>query len=301
MTPGVLITHKNCLDGSLAAVLGRESGVIDQVIYTDYSTNDKLAVMEINADRDRPLYIVDMSVSLETADAINASGRLVILIDHHKTALPLKQYTWANVDTAKCGSALFYDFLIRNGHEEIVKYEDLVSIVNDHDMWIRKDPRSDNMALLLEAFGQGWVVNAMEKSADYDHLIGDPKTTQSIIDAMRKNREYYIRKVVSHSSVVTDSSGNRVAITLCTRHHSEAGHEVVEKTGTDYVILVDSQTRKIGLRSAGKVDVGEIAGAFGGGGHPGAAGIPGPYYTKYMNWLEMMYPGIEATLLGCSV
>ncbi|WP_053958388.1 DHHA1 domain-containing protein [Sulfobacillus thermosulfidooxidans] len=287
----VLVTHNHCLDGCLAATLGIVAGVVDQVELVDYSHNDATVQRVIQSpDVDR-VFVVDMSVGEATAQVLDTWPHAVVVLDHHRTALPLNQWAWATVDPSRCGAALFFEYLVNQGWgDRIQAHRDLVAIVNDYDLWIRRDPRSDDLALLLDAFGPHWMIAAWKDAPAFVQAFwgDDPDALagSAMVEALRQQRQTYLERCAATLRRVSGESGETLVVVVAERHHSELGELLAHRPGVDAVVILDPLARKVSLRSRGSFDVSALAQRFGGGGHPGAAGIPQSQTPRFVRWLS---------------
>ena len=109
-----LITHRACMDGSACAVLFIAlGGNPESVFYSDpgHDNTDKVT-QEVMNKWSGPILLVDVGISEHLAEEIDAwlaGSNSFLLLDHHKSSVPLNRFSWCEVDEAntRCGSLVF--------------------------------------------------------------------------------------------------------------------------------------------------------------------------------------------------
>lgn len=266
----VVITHADDLDGVTCAVLAKKVYPDCETIMCSYGDLER--VINKHLRRTGPLVIADLSLPQELAERLDRRGN-VTLIDHHITSLPLaEKYPWAVVDISRCAALSLWHHL--GGEERLPEYEELAVLANDRDLWIRQDPRSDDLAMLLQAMGRDRFFN---------RFVCNPSVTldateQLIVD-IEKER---IKRVCESAKVFTfhDAEGQRVGVVFVDSYVSDVANHILDTCKEyDYVVAcsLTGNHPRVSLRSRkGGVDVSEMAKKLGGGGHPSAAGFTLP-------------------------
>jgi oligoribonuclease NrnB/cAMP/cGMP phosphodiesterase (DHH superfamily) len=232
------------------------------------------------------LFITDLSVNETNEKGLDdyvKSGGKVMLIDHHKSALHFNQYSWAwvqveaeNGDHASATS-LFYDYLIRNNFLTPSKgLTEFVELVRLYDTWeweqygqVKAKRLNDLFYMIsLEEFEEKMV----ERLQQNDHFAFD-EFEQKILDMEEEKIERYVRRK-KREIVQTWIQDRLVGIVHAESYHSELGNELgKEYPHLDYIAIMNMGGKKISFRTIhDPIDVSEIAGHFGGGGHAKASG-----------------------------
>jgi uncharacterized protein len=210
----------------------------------------------------------------------------VVILDHHKTAEEqLIQFSakcrevgigspYVVYDVAKSGAMLTYDFLFKFGLFQNVKYKrvpKLVRYVQDRDLWKweLENSKAMNEGIRLEPLTfEAW--EQLEGRVEYlPSLVRDAGNT-----VQKRNRQI-IDSHVAHAQTV-NFHGHDVKIVNCTVDlTSEVCGEMA--VGMPFAMAYFERgngERVYSLRSAPDgLDVGEIAKAYGGGGHAHASGF----------------------------
>lgn len=267
--PICLITH-NDLDGVACAVLGRaaygEKCKIRICAYEEFPS----AVREAIAASPAKILLTDCSPPEDLAEEMDRCGK-AFLVDHHVTSLPLKErYGWANVDTSRSAAWLLFDLL--DGWERFPAYAEFVRLVNDRDLWLRRDLRSDDLACLLRALGQERFFERFTTNPSVEFT----EVERSLIEAEKRRVERACRE--ARVCRFVDREGRRVGAVFAGEYASEIGSAVLEREpDLDYVAVfrLSGPDPGVSLRSRkGGVNVAEVARILGGGGHQAAAGFP---------------------------
>lgn len=239
--------------------------------------------------------MTDISVSATVAQAIdtaldNEKLHYFVLLDHHKTALPLNKYSWAIVKinhkegVLASGTSLFNDYLKTDwGKLEHTRADVFTEMVRQYDTWEWKDKFNNEypklLNNLLSIYGPDKFVKEM---VDY---LGRRKSQifesqESFVLSMetRNVEEYYQKK---KKNLIMRKMGNHdVAVTFADRYQSELSSRIVDDfPEVDVVLLISIAEGTMSFRTPRDgLDVSEIAIRYGGGGHAKAAGAPIPNY-----------------------
>ncbi|MDR7242929.1 MULTISPECIES: DHH family phosphoesterase [Priestia] len=239
-----------------------------------------------NEERNTHLFITDLSVNEENEKRLEEfyqTGGKVQLLDHHKTALHFNEYEWGHVvvedneGNLASGTSLFYEYLIEN---ELIQtsnaVDQFVELVRQYDTWEWEKNNNQEAHRLNALFFlisidefEEKMVNRLQNS---DHFFFD-EFEQKILDMEEDKVERYIRR--KRRELVQTSIGDYLAgIVYAESYHSELGNELgKEYPHLDYIAMLNMGGKRISLRTIhDHVDVSEVAGHYGGGGHAKAAG-----------------------------
>lgn len=301
-----LFTHTD-LDGIGCAILaylafGRENVDVE---YCDYSNvNDKVgdffvkgSPVEYNA-----VFITDISINNELAIYITneASEPRVRLFDHHATALGLNKYDWCEVSAMNdtlgiktSGTELFYTYLRRRGRFEhlsdnvIGNIDEFVDIVRDYDTWRWKE--LGKKGIIRKQVNDLFYIYGREKFIDWalgqiltlklyrgisDFPIYSEKDI-ALLDQKQKDIDIYVEEKNRQLFNRVDEVGHTYGVVFAERYFSELGNRLCEiNPDLAYIAMIDISSGTVSYRTIrDDIDVGgEIAHAYGGGGHPKAAG-----------------------------
>jgi oligoribonuclease NrnB/cAMP/cGMP phosphodiesterase (DHH superfamily) len=277
----IFITHGNCLDGSTCAILFLAVGGKEKNLYFSSPGHDKTDEIVLDLlNKDMPIMMVDLSVSLEFAEKLNKTGKNIIIMDHHKTAIPLDEFSWCYIDkeNTRCGSRMFFDFLRLNGFgQQIYGYRDLVYVSDDRDRWINDNPKTPMIVSLHNLFGHHLFIERFLKNSNLETTMQE-QYALNIFDIQKKE---YINKAIGQAfHYFKDFNGNiiKFAITAADKHQSEIGNDLCNDPFDDisFAIIVSANGGSVSFRGRKDcpIDLSEFAKSYGGGGHKLAAGCP---------------------------
>lgn len=282
-----LFTHTD-LDGVSCEILGRIAfGEDIDVVRCGYGNIDDKVEEFINSDEEYDkLFITDISVKKELADALNNVSDKVILLDHHKTALWLNEYPFALVQVEDesvgkmCGAYLFYEYLKKNYEEfnDTLALKLFVKYVRMYDTWEWKEkydniiPKRLNDLMYMD--GPNEFIDKMI------YRLGNNLAIFDDTDLMKLQIEQtYINSYITQKNetlMVNDSlfPEYTVGITFADKYISELGNKLCElHPELDFVVLINMSTLTVSYRTVkDDLDLSDIAKGFGGGGHPKASG-----------------------------
>ena len=282
-----LFTHTD-LDGVSCEILGRIAfGEDIDVVRCGYGNIDDKVEEFINSDEKYDkLFITDISVKKELADALNNVSDKVILLDHHKTALWLNEYPFALVQVEDesvgkmCGAYLFYEYLKKN-HEEFndtLALKLFVKYVRMYDTWEWKEkydniiPKRLNDLMYMD--GPNEFVDKMIYRLGNNLAIFDDTDLMKLQIEQTYINSYIAQK--DESLIVNDDlfPEYTVGIIFADKYISELGNRLCElHPELDFVVLINMSTLTVSYRTVkNNLDLSAIAKGFGGGGHPKASG-----------------------------
>ena len=282
-----LFTHTD-LDGVSCEILGKIAfGENIDVVRCGYGNIDDKVEEFINSNEEYDkLFITDISVKKELADALNNVSDKVILLDHHKTALWLNEYPFALVQVEDesvgkmCGAYLFYEYLKKN-HEEFndtLALKLFVKYVRMYDTWEWKEkydniiPKRLNDLMYMD--GPNEFIDKMI------YRLGNNLAIFDDTDLMKLQIEQtYINSYIAQKNetlMINDDlfPEYTVGITFADKYISELGNKLCElHPELDFVVLINMSTLAVSYRTVkDDLDLSDIAKGFGGGGHPKASG-----------------------------
>lgn len=302
-----LLTH-NDLDGVGCGILAKLAFGNDvNVRYNSNSSIDREVEFFLeHDDKDTFLFITDLSVNEQNEKGLelfNQGGGKLQLIDHHKTALHFKKYEWSHVvvedgeGRLTSATSLFHDYLLTaNLLEPSEALAEFVELVRQYDTWDWE--RNDNQQarrlnalfflISIEEFEEKMITRLRTSS----HFHFD-EFEKKLLDMEDEKIDRYIRR--KRRELVQTQIGSRFAgIVHAESYHSELGNWLAkDNQHLDYIAIVNIGGKKLGFRTIhDDVDVSEVAGKFGGGGHAKAAGctLTNETYKKFVADTFPLYP-----------
>lgn len=273
------LTHGNCMDGATCDVLVRAAfgdGAVETIFLEPHETSDALELLLRVPSRARGLVISDLSLQrgegeriAQTLQQLSDDGWRISWRDHHH-----KQ--WEGVDLAAMEAAcdLHVDLTATESGASLVQKaylpddawaKELAEVARDHDLWLRKDPRSIQLFhSLVEVGNAKWIKHVLTK-----RVVLDKTMEQWAIRDKRKNVEL-VKWALKRAKIVRGRRGV-IALAYGRVPTNETLH-ALEEQGAHLAILV-KPTGAFSLRSRKDVPICHtLAQEFGGGGHPNASG-----------------------------
>jgi oligoribonuclease NrnB/cAMP/cGMP phosphodiesterase (DHH superfamily) len=241
---------------------------------------------------DQELWITDISWTAAEADAhlrrLARAGLSIFWIDHHRTAIErLKAgsidvpFTHRIVDDRYAASRLVFEYLRERlrgeGREnrEFEKFAHVVRMADDNDRWLHQVPGSWELALTVRA------MNGPEAFEDLLHI--DERATytprmQAAYDRVAAELKRSFEIADRSRTLLPLSSGVQIVGAVCDGYPSEIADRWGRELSNAVFVLFDLRSGAISYRRSPDctVDLSAVAAAFGGGGHPAAAGCEMP-------------------------
>lgn len=283
-----LFTHTD-LDGVGCAILAKLAYGNDiKISYCDYKdVNEKVAAFVNNQPEEGVCIITDISINEDLAkriDNLNGGPDFVYkLIDHHPTALNLNKYDFCKVKVFNdeglktCGTEMFYDWLVDFLLKEDATIRRFTQIVRDYDTWRWAELGEEGLISkkvndLYYLYGReafiDWCINRISPKRFPDISKEDEfilKMKQDEIDRYveEKNETLLCREIQNHPC----------GIVFADHNFSELGNRLAKMhPELDIIIMIDMDGTVSYRTVKEDINLGEFAKAYGGGGHPKAAG-----------------------------
>ncbi|WP_254761997.1 DHH family phosphoesterase [Natrinema marinum] len=224
---------------------------------------------------DRYEYVADeLAAALETADRI-------AWYDHHQ---------WGD-DVAAAVREAGVDLVVGDSDEECSAdvvyrsleydfdplYEELAAVTRDHDLWLREDPRSDDLADYAY-----WTDPAEYVEVVREYGVDLPDWVTEYIAERRVEKEALIEQAVGRAEL-REIGGYTVGITYGRCSQNEVA-EAMREQGADASVIV-KPAGSASIRGTDEFDrCHEVAGKVNGGGHPKAAGCKPDIYDDMLDY-----------------
>ncbi|ELZ46234.1 hypothetical protein C463_04659 [Halorubrum californiense DSM 19288] len=251
-----------------------------------YSIDTALERVEAYADDGIDLFVCDLCPDdyewiAEPLEALAESSDAIRWFDHHQwddaTAAAVRE---AGVDLVVGDSdeECTADVTLRSlDHAFDDRWAELAEVTRDHDLWIKEDPRSDDLA------DYSYWAGAEEYAAVIGAYGVDlPETVRSFVEDRRVEKEARIDLAVDRA--VTHEVGDwRVAVTYGRCSQNEVA-EGLREAGADAAVVVKPAGSASIRGSDDFRHAHEVAGRVNGGGHPQAAGCKPDIYDDMLDY-----------------
>lgn len=273
----IIVTH-NDLDGyGCGIILSKLEDDTYKTYHCGYGEVDKILLEQEHPAR---FLISDICPSADTLLRVLEEGSEVVIIDHHATSLWVKDVDHpkltAVVDITKSATKLCWLYVQQQG-VNVLRYHKFVEAVNSHDLWLGDNPDSK----VLEFLFKGMSRSDFEARFLSNFSLELSEEERIIVRLKEEEESQAIMQALLSAAKGVDADLHTFSIVLVNNFINEIAETLLDKGGSDYIILVNPFIRpnpntKLGvvsLRSRGDMDVSTIAHKFKGGGHKNAAGF----------------------------
>lgn len=254
-----VIYHKNCSDGFGAAWAAHEA-LGDACTYIPMNYDDKPIAYKL---QNRTIAVLDFSFTEEEISKIKSNNNQIVIIDHHKTALRIKDLENVLLDMNKSGAILAWEYFHPNKEAPaFLKY------IQDRDLWKWELEDSYEFSIAFQ--------NVPKRFQEYSKYK-DRKEIKKLIKTGRALKSYQdqLIKSISNKADTVTWKGTKIKLVNSPIFQSEIGNYLSSEDTAALIYYKNHESNKIisSLRSKGNLDVSTIAENFGGGGHKNAAGF----------------------------
>ncbi|WP_254536790.1 DHH family phosphoesterase [Halomarina litorea] len=231
------------------------------------------------------VYVCDLcpdgEEDLESLPDLAAHADDVHWFDHHQWDDSLtKRVRAAGVDlvVGESDEECTTDVALRSlDHDFDERYETLAAVTRDHDLWLREDPRSDDLADFAYWVGsETYVATVRVHGADL------PEVATDYLEARRVEKRALVDLAVGRAEF-HDVDGVTVAVTYGRCSQNEVA-EALREQGSDAAVIV-KPSGSASIRGTDEFQrCHEVAGRVGGGGHPKAAGCKPDIYDDMLDY-----------------
>ena len=251
-----------------------------------YSIDTALERVAAHADDGIDLFVCDLCPDdyewiAEPLEELADSTDAIRWFDHHQwddeTASAVRE---AGVDlvVGESDEECTADVTLRSlGREFDDRWAELAAVTRDHDLWLKEDPRSDDLA------DYSYWAGAEEYAAVVGAYGVDlPEAVRSFVSERRVEKEARIDLAVDRA--VTHEVGDwRVAVTYGRCSQNEVA-ERLREAGADAAVIVKPAGSASIRGSDDFRHAHEVAGRVNGGGHPQAAGCKPDIYDDMLDY-----------------
>src|SRR6056297_3943411 len=216
----------------------------------------------------------ELDAALETADS-------VAWYDHHQWGDDVAQAVLdAGVELVvgdsdeECSADVVYRSL---EYDFGPMYEELAAVTRDHDLWLREDSRSDDLADYAY-----WTDPAEYVEVVREYGVDLPAWVEEYIAERRVEKEALIEQAVGRAEL-REIGGYTVGITYGRCSQNEVA-EAMREQGADASVIV-KPAGSASIRGTDEFErCHEVAGKVNGGGHPKAAGCKPEIYDDMLDY-----------------
>ncbi len=271
--------HGNCNDGiAAAAVVWRAHPNMDpdkDFVAVQYGQEPPWDAID-----GHDVIIVDFSYKRPTVLEIQRRAASLLILDHHKSAeRELAGINGAVFRMDQCGAVMAWNhFFPDDDMPELLLY------VQDRDLWTKKLADTDAIAMRLRSF----PLDLRHWSAFLNSPIDNMKHEGRAINRWFQLQCSQLVKTWSKAPTYVEIDGYFVpAVNAASFMASEVAGALAEGKPFAAVFFHVPKGVVYSLRRRdGDVDLSEIAAAYGGGGHPAAAGFMVPHVLPYVQFEE---------------
>jgi len=283
--PGVIVADPDA-DGLACTAILRE--LVTEVALVPAGPRDLRDALERigeYAEPDTPVYVCDLcpdsESDLDHLDAVVERASEVHWFDHHQWDDDLAALVDGHVTRRVVGESdeeCTADVVARSLSVEVPDHlVELAAVTRDHDLWLREDPRSDDLADYAY-----WTEPEEYVSVVRDHGPDLTEEVHEFLDEQRVEKEALIEKAIERAEI-HEIGPWTVGVTYGRCSQNEVA-EALRQEGTDAAIIV----KPAGSASIRGTDAferaHEVAGRVNGGGHPKAAGCKPDIYDDMLDY-----------------
>lgn len=298
----IIFSHENDIDGLGNIILGKvafeeiEYVLASNVNILEAKFRDYLKKGLLHSyDR---IFVTDLALynpSLEMVSKDSELSKKVLVFDHHRSAINegCDRYNFTKIveidknGRKRCGTDLFYEFLYLNGLLTRTKaLDEFVELTRLEDTWEWKKNedkgiKAHDLAILLNGIGLNNYIDSIYakviKNEDSFEFIENEK---KVIDVKKAEYLATLQNIWNDAEFFVDEDENKFAGVFANyEYRNELGEYVREINSNDlkYLVVIALEKGAFGQKSyrsiAADFDVGKIAEAHGGNGHPAAASV----------------------------
>jgi len=292
-----IVSHgPHCLDGVAAAVaVARYHEGVE--VQPQFSGNPKIneVIQGLRIGEpftDQELWITDISWTAPETDAflrrLAERGLKIFWIDHHRTAIERMRngsidvpFAHKIVDDRYAAARLVYEYLRERLRAEgrdnprFERFAPVVRLADDNDRWLHEVAGSWDLALTLRAMNGP---EAFEDLLSIDERVTYTPRMQAAHDRVAAEIERSFEVAGASRTIIPVAGGVRIVAAVCDGYPSEIADRWGRELPNSVFVLFDLKSGAISYRRSPDcdVDLSAVAAAFGGGGHPAAAGCEMP-------------------------
>ena len=296
-----VVSHgPHCLDGvaAAAAIARYYDGVPGGVeVRPRFSGNPQINQVIQSVELEGPadeqeLWITDISWNAPESDRhlreLAKRGLPIYWIDHHRTAIERVArgnvdvpFVHSIVDDSYSAARLVYEYLRERLKAEgrdlsdFDRFERVVAMADDNDRWVHAIPGSWELALTLRAMNGAEAFDDLRR---LDERVAYTPRMRAAHDKVEAGLAKSFATAEATRRIRRLPNGVQIVGAVCDGYPSEIADRWGKTIANAVFVLFDLQGGAVSYRRSPDctVDLSHVAGAFGGGGHPAAAGSEMP-------------------------
>ncbi|MBQ9318573.1 MAG: hypothetical protein IJR82_02960 [Bacilli bacterium] len=244
-------------------------------------------------DKYDTIYITDLGITRECADKIIYSKYIdkFKLFDHHESHYYLNDYDFAIVTEEhdgykECGTTLFYNYLIKQFNNKILKKESViyfVELVRENDTWQFTDLKEEsfNLTNLFDFYGRDNFIDIYSKFLKENKTFYFNKTELVILKSLNRKKQEYLESM-KDKVIFKEIKCYKIGFVFAELYRSSLGNYLAQLyyDKVDFIAIVNLN-RHISFRGRKEsIPTNKFAEIFGGGGHPLASAMDFPSDLK---------------------
>ena len=251
-----------------------------------YSLDTALERVVAYADDEIDLYVCDLCPDefepiADGLESLAASTASIRWFDHHQWDESVEEAvrdSGVDLTIGESDEECTADVTLRSlPYEFSDRWSELAVVTRDHDLWIKEDPRSDDLADYSYWAG----------SEEYATVIGAygadlPETVREYVESRRVEKAARIDAAVDRA-ITHEVDDWRVAVTYGRCSQNEVAERLREQ-GADASVIVKPAGSASIRGSEDFQHAHEVAGKVNGGGHPQAAGCKPDIYDDMLDY-----------------
>ena len=292
----LLLSHIADLDGVTPVILLKLLNIDFDYELFEINELSEFILDKINSDyfdKYDKIYITDLGISKECADSIvNSKYRDKFkLFDHHESHYYLNKFEFATVleehdNYKECGTTLFYNYLIKEYKNNILKKNSVVmfvELVRENDTWQFTDLKEESFNLnnLFAFYGKDKFIEIYSNFLKTNNEFYFSSTELVILESLNRQKEEYIESF-KDKVIFKKINGYSIGFVFAENYRSELGNYLAEiyYDKVDFIGIVN-MNRHISFRGRkSSIPANKFAEIYGGGGHPLACAMPYPKDLK---------------------
>lgn len=269
----LIISHIADPDGVTPIILSKlVFEEFDYILSENKDVNDNV---KNNLDKYDFIYVVDLNISEELADFIEANYKeKIMILDHHLSCMNKYSFIEVNAEGKESGTSLYYKYLLNNYNNNLLNRESTKMLVEHvrtmdiYDFSKTSKEEAEKLEMIFKIYGKDRFIDKF-----YNVIINDLELySKEDLNLVELEKERIKRYIEEKEFMEISLDNKRVGVVFAERYISELGNYLINKYDyLDYIVLINID-KKISYRGNGKVDLSVIAKKFGGGGHINAAG-----------------------------
>lgn len=261
----IIIYHKNCPDGFAAAwAAWKKFG--DSATYIPASYSDPIP----ESIEGQEVYVLDFSYDAIRLPDLESKARRLVVIDHHKGGEPHVKATKEHIFELEHSGAYLAWKYFHPGE----KIPDFIEYLSDGDINIFTKPHAATICTYICATEKTFdAFDAVYKEMEDDNLRNSVIEKGRILERYRN----FVIEPALNSVHFINLAGTILPAVNAVFPMDEKSH-LIKKIYETYPPVAmsyryDEDEWKCSLRSSGDFDCTQLAGKFGGSGHPGSSGF----------------------------